>query len=228
MHGLMDFFYPHYIQGGMDVKKATREDFALCTTPYGSSVDLLLSDVRKEALVRYGLFVWGGIPPESPSVVRDKLLWHITNNHGRVVLFGAAARSMFPEWFADQLSASLVRGTAITYGDQTFCESSDFLLEPLRADLDTNKLGLKVLATVGGKPLIVECLGGLVLVLSDYGLNQTEHLSPSAARWQVDRVIENLPFKLLAHANRLLADEAAMRQLAGAVRKVCEHVEELR
>ena len=169
--------------------------------------------MRKEALVRYGLFVWGGIPPESPSVVRDKLLWHITNNHGRVVLFGAAARSMFPEWFADQLSASLVRGTAITYGDQTFCESSDFLLEPLRADLDTNKLGLKVLATVGGKPLIVECLGGLVLVLSDYGLNQTEHLSPSAARWQVDRVIENLPFKLLAHANRLLADEAARQTL---------------
>ena len=213
MHGLMDFFYPHYIQGGMDVKKATREDFALCTTPYGSSVDLLLSDVRQETFAVYGLLVWGGIPPESPSIVRDKLLWHITNNRGRVVLFGAAARSMFPEWFAGSPPASMVRGTAITYGDRTFTESSDFLLEPLRADLDTKILGLKVLATVGGKPLIVECLGGLVLVLSDYGLNQAEHLSPSAARWQVDRIIENLPFKLLTHASRLLADEATTQTL---------------
>ena len=213
LHGLVDFFYPHYIQGGMDVKKATREDFALCTTPYGSSVDLLLGDVRKEAFARYGLVIWGGIPPESPSVVRDKLLWHIANNRGRVVLFGAAARRMFPEWFADQPPASIVRGAAIAYGGRTFTEAADFLLEPLRADLDAKKLGLKVLASVGGQPLIVECLGGLVLVLSDYGLNQTEHLAPSAARWQVDRIIENLPFNLLTHASRVLADEANKQTL---------------
>jgi hypothetical protein len=120
---------------------------------------------------------------------------------------------MFPEWFADQPPASMVRGAAITYGGGTYTESSDFLLEPLRADLDTKKLGLRVLASLGGKPLIVECLGGLVLVLSDYGLNQTEHLSPSAARWQVDRIIENLPFKLLTHASLILADEANKQTL---------------
>lgn len=213
LHGLVDFFYPHYIQGGMDVKKATREDFALCTTPYGNSVDLLLSDVRKEAFARYGLVIWGGIPPESPSVVRDKLLWYIGINRGRVVLFGAAARSLFPEWFAAQPPAAMARGAAITAGGRTFTEAADFLLEPLRADLDAKKLGLKILATVEGKPLIVECLGGLVLVLSDYGLNRTEHLPPSAAQWQVDRLIKDLPFNLLTHAQRLLADEAARQTL---------------
>ncbi|MEI8376538.1 MAG: hypothetical protein WCJ35_27285 [Planctomycetota bacterium] len=213
MHGLMDFFYPHYIQGGMDVKKATREDFALCITPYGNSVDLLLSDVRKEAIAQYGLLVWGGIPPESPSIIREKLLSHITNNRGRVVLFGAAARSMFPEWFADQSPTFIVQGAAITYGDRTLTESADFLIEPLRVDLDTKKLGMKVLATVGGKPLIVECLGGLVLVLSDYGLNQTEYLPPSSVRWQVDQIIKDLPHKLLMHARQLLADEAARQTL---------------
>jgi len=213
MHGLMDFFYPHYIQGGMDVKNATREDFALCTTPYGNSADLLLSDVRKEAFAQYGLLIWGGIPPESPSIIRDKLLFHITNNRGRVVLFGATARSVFPEWFANREPSHIAKGATITYADRTFAESADFMFEPFRDDLDRKQLGLKVLATVEGKPLIVECLGGLVLVLSDYGLNQTEYLSPSAARWQVDKILTDLPHKLLTHATQLLAAEAARQTL---------------
>ena len=213
MHGLMDFFYPHYLQSEMIYEKTMGEDFALVPTPYGSSIDLLLSDVRKEALARYGLLVWGGVPPESPSVVRDKLLAHITTNRGRVVLFGATARSMFPEWFAEQPPTSVAQGATIAYGDRTFPESSGFLLESLRDGLDTKKLDLKVLATVGGKPLIVECLGGLVLVLSDYGLNQAEYLSPAVARWQPNQLITELPYKLLTHATQLLADEAAKKTL---------------
>jgi len=95
---------------------------------------LFLSDVQKEALARHGLLVWGGLP-DSPSVVRDKLLAHITANRGRVVLFGAAARSMFPQWFADPSPTSVARGSTIGYGDGTFPESSAFLLESLRDDL---------------------------------------------------------------------------------------------
>ena len=213
MHGLVDFFYPHYRQGGMVYEKSMGEDFALAPTPYGNSIDLILSDVRMEALARYGLLVWGGVPPESPSLVRDKLLSHITTNQGRVVLFGAAARRLFPEWFVDRAPTTVARGAAIAYGNRKFTESSDFLLEPLRDDLDTNKLGLKVLATVGGKPLIIECLGGLMLVLSDYGLNQTEYLSPDAARWQPDQMITDLPHKLLTHATQLLTNEAAKQTI---------------
>jgi len=224
MHGLRDFFYPHCLQSEWVYEETMGEDYALVPTPYGNSIDFLLSDARKEALARYGLLVWGGVPPEAPSVVRDKLMWHITRNRGRVVLFGAAARSMFPEWFTDRPATRVAPGAAIAYGDQTLTESSDFLLEQLRDDLDTGGLSLKILATVGGKPLIVECLEGLVLVLSDYGTNRTEFLSPKDAKWHAGRMITDIPHKLLNHAKRLLDDEAARQTLLSVDNKNLHYI----
>ena len=213
MNGLVDFFYPHFLQTEVAYEQTMGEDFALSPTPYGDSIDLLLSDVRPEALTRYGLLIWGGVPPVSPSVARDKLLAHVMTNRGRVVLFGAAARSMFPELFADQAATLVPPGATITFGDRTFTEASDFMLEPLRDNLDKEKLSLKVLASVGDKPLIVECFGGLVLVLSDYGVNETELISPEKAKWSPDPLLTGIPRKLLSHATQLLADEAARQML---------------
>jgi len=131
MHGLLDLFYPHYLQSEMVYEKSMGEDFALVPTPFGNSIDLVRSDARTDVLARYGLLVWGGVPPESPSVVRDKLLGHLNTNRGRVVLFGAVARRVFPEWFADQPPTTVAQGSVITCGTRTFTESADFLLEPL-------------------------------------------------------------------------------------------------
>lgn len=211
LHDLVDFFYPHYVQGGMDVKKATKEDFALCATPYGSSVDLLLSDVRQEGLAPYGLLIWGGVPPESPSLVRDKLFAYLANRQGRVVLFGTAARRLFPEWFVDAAPVAVPAGTTIRYGGRALTESADFLRERLRPDSDARRSGLKVLATAGAEPLIVEVMGGLVLALSDYGLNQAPQPAPAAARWRVDRTVDEWPHRLLEHARLLLAEEATQQ-----------------
>jgi hypothetical protein len=208
LHGLRNFFYPNYLQCERIYEASMGEDFALAPTPYGNSVDYLLSDVRPAALPRYGLLVWGGVPPEAPAMVREKLLGHITQNQGRVVVFGAAARRMFPEWFTNSPATVVAAGATITYGQQTLTEASSFTLEHLRGDLDTAALSLNILASVNGDPLIVECLGGLVLVLSDYGMNRTQFISPTSARWYDNQLITEVPHRLLNHARRLLDDEA--------------------
>ncbi|MEX1049743.1 MAG: hypothetical protein WED15_09455 [Akkermansiaceae bacterium] len=213
LHGLRDFFYPQYLQCESIYKASMREDFALSPTPYGHSIDFLLSDARHVALDRYGLLIWGGVPPEAPSMVREKLFKYINAGKGRVVLFGAAARSMFPDWFQDRPPTCVNAGTTVSYAGISITETSDFLLENLRAELNTSELSMKVLATVDGKPLVVECLGGLVLVLSDYGTNHTESVSSTSARWKEDQLVTEIPHQLLDHVRRLLNEEASKNSL---------------
>ena len=209
LHGLRDYFYPHYLQCETIYKASMGEDHALAATPYGNSIDFLLSDARPVALQRYGLLIWGGVPPEAPSMVREKLLKYIDAGHGRVVLFGAAARRMFPAWFEDSPATVVNPGAVISHAGLSTTESSDFLLENLRVGLDTAALSMNVLATVDGKPLVVECRGGLILVLSDYGTNRTESVSPTLARWHDNKLVTDVPHQLLNHASRILNDEAS-------------------
>ena len=213
MHGIRDFFYPHYLQSEMIYDDTMGEDYALCPTPYGESLDYLLSDVRPEALSRYGLVIWTGVAPVSPSVVREKLVRQIRENGGRAVLFGAAARSLFPEWFAPGPAEMIPAGAPVVYRGKTVTESADFTVQKLRDGLETNIPSLKVLATVHGKPLIVECLGGLVLALSDYGVNRTPSADPATARWVPGKLITEIPHTLLNHAQRLLDDEVRRQTL---------------
>ena len=213
MHGIRDIFFPHYLQSEMIYQETMGEDYALCPTPYGNSVDFLLSDARQEAFARYGLVIWTGVPPLAPSMVGSKLIRHVKENGGRVVLFGAAARSMFPEWFAKDKAEKIAPGARVTYRGKTFAERADFLLEKLRDDPGAKVPSLEVLATVNGKPLMVQVMGGLVLVLSDYGINSTASLDPSAARWLPGRLITQIPHTLLDHARRVLDDEARRQTL---------------
>lgn len=213
MHGIRDFFFPHYLQSELIYETTMGEDHALCATPYGASVDFLLSDVRPEALPRYGLLVWTGVPPLAPSMVRSKLVRHVTENGGRVVLFGAAARSMFPEWFAEGQAEIVAPGASVTYRGAAFTETADFRLERLVDDPQAGPLAMKVLAAVNGRPLIVECMGGLVLALSDHGVNGTARLDPSAARWLPGQLVAQVPHTLLEHTRRLLDDEARRQTL---------------
>ncbi len=213
MHGIRDLFYPHYVQTERIYADTMGEDYAISATPYGESVDFLLSDVRQEAFSRYGLVIWTGVPPMAPSMVRDKLLRHITESRGRVVLFGATARSMFPEWFAKDKAEKIASGAQVVYGGKTFSETADFTLEKLRDGADAKIPSLNVLATVNGKPLIVECMGGLVLALSDYGINSTPALDPSAARWAPGKLVTEIPHTLLNHARLLLDGEIGKQTL---------------
>ena len=208
MHGIRDLFYPHYLQTEKIYADTMGEDYAISATPYGECVDYLLSDVRQEALSRYGIVIWTGVPPMAPSMVRDKLLGHIRENGGRVVLFGATARSMFPEWFEQDKAEKIASGAQVVYGGKTFTETADFTLEKLRDGADAKIPSLNVLATVNGKPLIVECMGGLVLAFSDYGINSTPVLDPSAAKWYPGKLATEIPYTLLNHARLLLDGEA--------------------
>lgn len=212
-HGIRDLFFPRYLQSEMIYEDTMGEDGAICATPYGESVDFLLSDVRPEALSRYGLVIWTGVPPLAPSMVREKLLNHMKASGGRIVLFGAAARSMFPGWFADGKSETVPAGATVAYRGKTCTETADFVLEKLREDAPGKMPGMHALATVNGKPLIVECMGGLVLVLSDYGVNCTPSLNPGAARWSPGELITQIPHALLHHARLLLDDEARRQAL---------------
>ena len=213
MHGIRNFFYPHYLQCELVYDNTLGEDYAITPTPYGECVDFLLSDVRQQALSRYGLLVWTGVPPIAPSMVRDKLLMHVKDNGGRVVLFGAVARSMFPEWFTNKPAEKIASRAQIVYGGKTFTETSDFTLEMLKDGPYTKIPSLKVLATANGKPLIVECMDGLVLVLSDYGINTTPTINPSSAKWRPGELITEIPHTLLNHARLLLNDEVTRQTL---------------
>lgn len=204
LHGLHDFFMPNYLQCEWIYSDNMMEHYALPPTPYGDCADYVLSNVREEALSRYRLLLWGGVPPEAPSVVREKLVRHISERQGRVVLFAAAARSLFPELFSNAAATTVAAGTPIAYGTNTFAEAASFTLEHL-----ASTSGMQVLATAGSAPLIVETLGGLVLVLSDYGMNRTQYLSPDAARWDYGQLVTQIPYKLLTHAKRLLEDEVS-------------------
>ncbi|MEI6534605.1 MAG: hypothetical protein WCN98_04630 [Verrucomicrobiaceae bacterium] len=216
MHGIRDFFFPGYLQSEMIYGNTMGEDYALCPTPYGNSVDFLLSDARQEALSRYGLIIWTGVPPLAPSMVRDKLMRHMKENGGRAVLFGAAARNMFPEWFAKDKAERIAPGAKVAYRGETLTETADFMLEKLSDDPGAKPPSMKVLATVDGKPLIIECMGGLVLVLSDYGINSTASVNPSKATWSPGQLITQIPHTVLNHARRLLDDEARRQTLFSA------------
>ncbi len=205
-HGLTDFFYPFYLQTGIVYDSAKREDYSITPTPYGSSMDFMLSDARPEALKRYGLLVWAGVPPSAPAMVRDKLLDFIRDDHGRAVVFGTAARAMFPEHFAG--TREIGEGAKVEYNGSSFTEKAGFVIEELKS---TD--GMQVLATVNGLPLVVECHGGLVIVLSDYGLNQIPYVDPSKATWNDNEIITNIPYQLLEHARRVLAIEASKQYL---------------
>ncbi len=209
LQGIRDHFYPNSLQCEKVYEASMGEDDALCPTPYGNSIDFLMSDVRPEALQRYGLLVWGGVPPEAPSMVRKKLMSYLNESKGRVVLFGAAARGMFPEWFEETPPTVVGPGAVVSYGGLTMTETSDFSLEHLRTGLDVAALSMKVLATVGDDPLVVECQNGLILVLSDYGTNRTQLVSPTSARWYDNQLVTEIPHQLLKHASRILQDEAS-------------------
>lgn len=224
MHGIRDLFYPHYLQSEMIYADTMGEDHAICPAPYGESVDFLLSDARPEALSRYGLVIWTGVPPLAPSMVRDKLLRHLGENGGRVVLFGEASRSLFPECFAGDKAEKIAAGAQVAYRGQTFTETAGFVLEKLRDDVGANMPSMNVLATVNGKPLIVECMNGLVLALSDYGINNTPSIDASSARWSPGELVTQIPHTLLNHARLLLDDEARRQTLFSAGNKKLHYV----
>ncbi len=212
-HGIRDLFYPRCLQSELIYADTLGEDDALCPTPYGESVDFLLSDVRPEALPRYGLVIWTGVPPLAPALVREKLARYRKANGGRVVLFGAAARSLFPEWFAADKAEVLAPGAEVVYRGKSFAETAAFTLERLRDSAREKIPAMNVLATVNGKPLVVECAGGLVLALSEYGINSTPSLDPSEARWTPGELVTQIPHTLLNHARVLLDDEARRQTL---------------
>ena len=52
LHGLRDFFYPHYLQCERIYEAALGEDYALTPTPYGNSIDYLLRACTETHLAR--------------------------------------------------------------------------------------------------------------------------------------------------------------------------------
>ncbi|MBI1373478.1 MAG: hypothetical protein GC159_12185 [Phycisphaera sp.] len=207
-HGVYGFYMPHYLQCELLCEDQRGEDHAIPDSPYGECFDFLLSDVRDQSLARYGLLVWSGVPPRVPSMMRDKLRRYIDTYQGRVILFGDAARSMFGEWFEQQPPETIPAGATVAYNNQTFTETSAFQLYRLRNG-GSGIPQMKTLGTVNGKALVVECMGGLILVLSDYGLNKDQACDPATFTWEYGDVISDVPHNLLKHARAILDHETS-------------------
>ncbi len=205
-HGMMNFFYPCYLQTGPVYDYAGGEDYSMVPTPYGNSVDFMGSDAQPAALQRYGLIVWAGVPPAAPRMCRDKLQSYIAANGGRVLLFGAAAKAMFPEWFSSS-TQTIGAGASVAYNGVNFTEPQSFTLNSL-----SSTAGMQVTGTVNGQPLIVET-NGVVVVLCDYGLNFAQYSDPNNSTWTDGQVITNIPYQLQVFAQRVLDVEAKKQYL---------------
>ena len=211
-HAISDFFFPRYLQSERFYSHSGSEENAIAPTPYGHSVDFLLSDVRAEALDRYGLVVWAGVPPRTPKLVRHKLEEYLKAGKGRVVLFAEAAKALYPEWFEGSGSPKEIReGAIVDYAGQVVREEHAFQLE--RPKVSPAAASMTVLARVGDEPLILERVDGLLVALSSCGLNDRPLVNVGEATWARGDETLNMPHVLLEHARRLLDAEARKQRL---------------
>jgi hypothetical protein len=90
-HHLLNLVYQGYDQCGLH----KNEYGGLCNTPYGDITDVLLSDARLPALMRYQMVVAAGDLTTGLKEVSDKLISYM-NRGGHLVITSGNARKLFP------------------------------------------------------------------------------------------------------------------------------------
>jgi len=92
-HELFMMFYPDYDQNGIN----RNEHGALCCTPYGDALDVLLSDTRISTLSRYQVVIVAGELNTGLQEVADKLDMY-TKHGGHLILTDENAAKLYPDF----------------------------------------------------------------------------------------------------------------------------------
>ncbi len=200
-NNLFGLVYPRY----QDSSYFHDETGFLTATPYGDSVDSLLTDAPSWLLARYPLLIAADELAPSAELC-DKLTKYVQMG-GRLVLTAGNL-----ERFANGLCGvsasgkpqSFPKGAEIDFGEKsTVTEAQPFCL--VRLNLPENA---KILARCGGQVAAAEVpfgQGAIVVLASEFGIAQQRALDGPIAN-AVDQPLDN-PFPMLTHVQQVIESE---------------------
>lgn len=195
--GVLDMFYPGY----QNSSYFHDESGFQTATPYGDSVDCLLSDAPPWLLKRYAVLAIAG-ELSGGLEVRDKLLDYAASGGHLVITAGNLAK--FPEGLmgirAEGEPHVYQTGDSVLVGDRICEEANAYALYPLRFPAQA-----KILARCGDQPAAVEiaCGSGRITVLaSPFGLC-AQPMVREEIRSEEDKSLAK-PYPLVSHVRVLL------------------------
>jgi len=195
--GVLDMFYPGYQNSSF----FHDETGFLTPTPYGDTVDCILSDAEQWLLDRYPILVVTG-ELSGDDEIRDKLETYARNGGHLVISSGCVSR--FSEGFLGiTVRGELLShpaGTEVRIGDQLIIEDHPF--ELMVVDVPD---GSNVLASCGNIPAVVEFrygTGTVTVLAAPYGVC-SEPAVDLPVTCSIDRPLPK-PYPLLRHVRTAL------------------------
>lgn len=204
-HALLSLAYPGY----EDSSYYHNEKGFLTATPFGDSVDCVLSDIPEWVLKQYPAVVAAGELDGSDSELRDKLQDYVYSG-GQLALTAANARGgLVPGVEVTEFTEQFSAGTAIKWADGTTdYEDAPFVLCGLEYD------NAKILAECKTLPAVVEVpygKGKFVLLASEYGFGEFEEI-PESTSEEFDKPLCQ-PYPFLKHAMRAFGNVMKSQQI---------------
>jgi hypothetical protein len=206
---VLDMFYPGY----QNSSYYHNETGFLTATPYGDSVDCLLSDAPGWLLGRYGVLVITG-ELRGGAEIRDKLEAYVRRG-GRLIITAGSLKNL-PGGLAGVAikgePKAFPAGTGVTVVSQAVTEVGPFELYPLTLPTEN-----KVVAKCGEMPAVVEATlgaGSIIVTANPFGVGsgQAERLEiPRDNKDKYDKPLAK-PYPMLSHI-RVVLDGAFRREM---------------
>lgn len=194
--GVLDMFYPGY----QNSSYFHDESGFITPTPYGDSVDCILSDAESWLLSRYPVLIVaselkGGLE------IQDKLQAYVESGGTLVITAGSLAK--LPDGLAGiKISGSKVRfesGKTVQFETRELTEDASFELYPLDLPDET-----RILAKCDNMPTVVEVSygkGSIIVFASPFGIS-AEQMTKISVNSEVDKPLPK-PYPLLKHVHSI-------------------------
>jgi len=204
-HSLLSLAYPGY----EDSSYYHNEKGFLAPTPFGDTVDCLLSDASENVLRQYPLIIAAGHLAKNDPELAGKLRKYVELGGELVLTSANVVDGLLPEVKIGNSYTEFPSGTKVTWNDSTVQkEDLPFRLTNITAP------NAAVLARCGKTPTVVRLLvgkGHITLLASEYGLAAT------GAKYQADvaQIDHPLvqPYALLKQAQKAFGDAMNAQRL---------------
>lgn len=222
LHAMFSMLYPGYEDSGFFLN----ERGFLTPTPYGETMDVLMTDMRPETLAQYNVALLGGW--QKPDCEQLDKLRSFVQNGGTLIAFAgqiggrADAAGLFG---AKELGKAVrLEDKKVLYGEKSLREQVFYVCTgAVLAD------DVQVLAQLeDGTPLIISRAlgqGRAILVLSPFGMEESANTAPVR---NVENVSIPLRYDLLGCVKALLADVFESQQLVRVDNPMLETIVNLR
>lgn len=195
---LVNMFYPNYDRSGFFYD----ETGAMCETPYGENVDVLLSDARVETMRQYPVMVAAGDLFSGGRELSDKINEYVKQG-GTFVVTAKNASRLWPEWKILEKHVAHA-GTKVNVGGKQIIEKGSFKLYSATLPDEAQEM-----ASMGETPIawrIPIGNGMVILSLTEWGLNTEPYNVKSPPIWhsgEFNKYLER-PYQLLGHFGTIL------------------------